>query len=162
MLRALYVCRSNSCKDRKPFILISFAQMTRKIISRSKEIFGNIRRRITPAFLIMIALSFIFWYSGKLQYTYTAELPVTVVVEGERVRAVCMVEGTGHNILSARYFKRKTIKLRRTDINLIPVEGASNTYEITPEALQNIISVRNSSLKVLSVSKVPFIVLEDL
>lgn len=135
--------------------------MTRKIISRSKEILGNIRRRITPAFLIMIALSFIFWYSGKLQYTYTAELPVTVVVEGERVRAVCMVEGTGHNILSARYFKRKTIKLQRSEVELLPIDGVSNTYEISPTSLQNIISVRNSSLKVLSVSRMPFVMLED-
>lgn len=135
--------------------------MTRKIISRSKEIFGNIRRRITPAFLIMIALSFIFWYSGKLQYTYTAEIPVTVEIEGERVRTTCVVEGTGHNIISARYFKRKTIKLQRSEVELLPIDGVSNTYEISPTSLQNIISVRNSSLKVLSVSRMPFVMLED-
>ena len=136
--------------------------MTKKILDKGKEVYGKVKQRITPAFLVMVVLSLIFWYTGKLQYTYTTELPVTVVIEGERVRATCLVEGTGHNILSARYFKRKTIKLRRTDVELLPVEGASDTYEISPTSLQNIISVRNSSLKVLSVSNVPFIVLEDL
>lgn len=109
----------------------------------------------------MIALSFIFWYSGKLQYTYTAEIPVTVEIEGERVRTTCVVEGTGHNIISARYFKRKTIKLQRSEVELLPIDGVSNTYEISPTSLQNIISVRNSSLKVLSVSRMPFVMLED-
>ena len=136
--------------------------MTKRILDKGKEICRKIKRRLTPEFLIMVALAFIFWYSGKLQYTYTAEVPVTVQIEGERVRTTCVVEGTGHNILSVRYFKRKTIKLSRTEVELLPVDGASNTYQISPSSLQNIISVRNSSLKVLSVSSVPFIVLEDL
>lgn len=135
--------------------------MTKKILDKGKEVYGRVKRRITPAFLVMVALSFIFWYSGKLQYTYTAEVPVVVAIEGERLRVTCTVEGTGHNIVAARYFKRKTIKLRRTEIELEPVEGVSNTYKISPESLQNIISVRNSSLKVLAVSRVPFLVLED-
>ncbi len=135
--------------------------MTKKILDKGKEVYSSVKRRITPAFLVMVALSFIFWYSGKLQYTYTAELPVTVQIEGERVRTTCVVEGTGHNILSARYFKRKTIKLQRSEVELLPIDGVSNTYEISPTSLQNIISVRNSSLKVLSVSRMPFVILED-
>ncbi len=135
--------------------------MTKKILDKGKEVYGRVKRRITPAFLVMVALSFIFWYSGKLQYTYTAEIPVTVEIEGERVRTTCVVEGTGHNIISARYFKRKTIKLQRSEVELLPIDGVSNTYEISPTSLQNIISVRNSSLKVLSVSRMPFVILED-
>ncbi len=135
--------------------------MTKKILDKGKEVYGRVKRRITPAFLVLVALSFIFWYSGKLQYTYTAEIPVTVEIEGERVRTTCVVEGTGHNIISARYFKRKTIKLQRSEVELLPIDGVSNTYEISPTSLQNIISVRNSSLKVLSVSRMPFVMLED-
>ncbi len=135
--------------------------MTRKIIDKGKSLFASIKRRITPAFLVTLALALIFWYSGKLQYTYTAEVPVSVVIEGERHRVTCVVEGTGHNIVSARYFKRKTIKVRRGEIELIPVEGASDTYEISSASLQNLISVRNPSLKVLSVSQMPFIVLKE-
>lgn len=135
--------------------------MTRKIINNGKELIGKVKRRITPAFLITLAMAVIFWYSGKLGYTYTTEIPVSVQIEGQRVRTTCMVEGTGHNILSARYFKRRTVKLQRFDVELMLVDGESNTYEISPTSLQNALSVRNSSLKIISVSRMPFIVLEE-
>ncbi len=131
--------------------------MTRKIIDKGKTLFGNLKRRITPAFLVTLAMALIFWYSGKLQYTYTAEVPVSVVIDGERHRVTCVVEGTGHNIVSARYFKRKTIKVRTGEVDMIPVDGVSDTYEVTPASLQHLISVRNPSLKVLSVSHLPYI-----
>lgn len=135
--------------------------MTRKIINNGKELIGKVKRRITPAFLITLAMAVIFWYSGKLGYTYTTEIPVSVQIEGQRVRTTCMVEGTGHNILSARYFKRRTVKLQRFDVELMLVDEESNTYEISPTSLQNALSVRNSSLKIISVSRMPFIVLEE-
>ena len=135
--------------------------MTKKLIDRSKTLFRNIKSRITPAFLITLAMAFIFWYSGKLKYTYTAEVPVSVMIEGERYRVTCMVEGTGHNIVSARYFKHRTLKIRRGEVELIPIEGASDTYEVSTTSLQNLISVRNPSLKVLSVSQLPYIQLSE-
>ena len=135
--------------------------MTQQLINRGKEIAGSIRRRITPAFLVALFLSFIFWYSGKLKYNYTAEIPLTVVIEQERHRVTCMVEGTGHNIISTRYFNRKKTKLRRSDLEFIPVEGVSNTYQVTSESLQNALSVRNANLKFISVSALPYINLED-
>lgn len=135
--------------------------MTRKIIDKSKKLWGAVRKRITPAFLVTLVLALIFWYSGKLQYTYTTTIPFTVEIEGDRVRTTCMVEGTGHNLLSARYFKRRVVKLQRFDVELLSVDGVSNTYEISPTSLQNILSVRNPNLKILSVSRMPFIILKE-
>lgn len=135
--------------------------MTKKILDKGKEIVGSVRQRITPAFLVALGLALIFWYSGKLQYTYTAEVPVTVIIEGDRHRATCVMEGTGHSIMGARYFKRKTVKLQRTDVEMIPVEGMSNTWDVAPESLQSAISVRYPSLKVLSVSRLPYIILDE-
>lgn len=135
--------------------------MTKHILTKGKELYGKIRKRITPAFLVALALSLIFWYSGKLQYTYTAEVPVTISIEGERLRTTCVVEGSGHNIVAARYFKHRVIKLQRFEVELMPVEGVSNTYEVSPESLKSIITVRNPSLKVISVSRLPFIILND-
>ncbi len=135
--------------------------MKSKIVKRGKEIARRLRRHITPPFLLALALSLIFWYSGKLRHTYTAEIPVTVVIEGERHRATCVVEGTGHNIVSSRYFRRKRVKLRRSDVELIPVDGISNTYKVTSSSLQNAISVRNPSLKIVSVSQLPYISFDE-
>lgn len=135
--------------------------MTKKLIDKSKTLFHNIKNRITPAFLVTLAMALIFWYSGKLQYTYTTTIPFTVEIEGDRVRTTCMVEGTGHNLLSARYFKRRVVKLQRFDVDLLSVDGVSNTYEISPTSLQNILSVRYPNLKIVSVSRMPFIVLKE-
>ncbi len=135
--------------------------MTRKLVDKSKALWGTIRKRITPAFLVTLALALIFWYSGKLQYTYTTTLPFTVEIEGDRVRTTCMVEGTGHNLLSARYLKRRVVKLQRFDVDLLSVDGAANTYEISPSSLQNILSVRYPNIKILSVSRMPFIVFNE-
>ena len=135
--------------------------MTRRIIDKSKKLWGAIRKRITPAFLVTLVLALIFWYSGKLQYTYTTTIPFTVEIEGDRVRTTCMVEGTGHNLLSARYFKRRVVKLQRFDVELLSVDGVSNTYEISPTSLQTILSVRNPNIKILSVSRMPFIILKE-
>ena len=135
--------------------------MTKKILDKGMEIAGMVKQRITPAFLVALGLALIFWYSGKLKYTYTAEVPVTVIIEGERHRATCIMEGTGHSIIGARYFKRKMVKLQRTDIEMKPVEGMSDTWEVAPESLQSAISVRYPSLKVLSVSRLPYIILEE-
>lgn len=131
--------------------------MAHKIIDEGKALLRGIKKRITPAFLVTLVLATIFWYSGKLQHTYTAEVPVNVVIDGERHRVMCVVEGTGHNIISARYFKRKTIKVRQGEVDMIPVQGVSDTYEVSSASLQNLISVRSPSLKVISVSHLPYI-----
>lgn len=135
--------------------------MKQEIISGCKSLVGKVKKYITPAFLVALTMSFIFWYSGKLRYTYTAEIPISVVIEGDRHRITCMVEGTGHNIVSARYFKRLKVKLRRSDVELIPVDGMSSTYEVSSASLQNAISVRNPSLKIVSVSQMPYLIFEE-
>ena len=49
--------------------------------------------RITPVFLVMLGLTFVLWYASKLQYTYTAKVPVYVSIGDERHRVECVVEG---------------------------------------------------------------------
>lgn len=121
---------------------------------------AHIGRKVTPLFLVMLGLSFVLWYVSKLQYSYTAEVPVVVSVEGDRHRVTCVVQGSGHNILSARYFKRKPVKLKRGDVELTPVEGEVNTWEVGQESLRNAIAIRNADIKVVSVSRMPYITFE--
>lgn len=121
----------------------------------------HIGRRVTPLFLAMLGLSCLLWYVSKLQYSYTAQMPVVVSVEGERHRVTCVVQGSGHNIISSRYFKRRVIKLKRSDVELLPVDGMEDTYEVATASLLNAISIRNADLKVVSVSRMPYITLEE-
>lgn len=125
--------------------------MAEKIIARIEEYWKTFRSRVSTAFLISLGLSLIFWYSGKLQYTYTTEIPMNVVIEGEKYRVTCVVEGTGHNILSARYFGRRTVKLNPAEITTVAIEGEEGARMITPESLQSAIALRYSEIKINSV-----------
>lgn len=122
---------------------------------------AHIGSKLTPMFLVMLALSLTLWYVSKLQYSYTAEVPVSVSIEGDRHRVTCVVQGSGHNILATRYFKPKGIRLKRYDVELLPVEGMENTWEVTPESLLNALSIRNADIKIVSVSRMPYIQLDD-
>lgn len=126
--------------------------MKNKILESIKKGWCSLRSRVSSAFLVSLFLSFIFWYSGKLQYTYTAEVPITVVIDGENYRVSCVVETTGHNIISARFFNRHKVKLNSSDLTILPVEGSEGKRKITPESLQNAISLRYSDLKVSAVN----------
>lgn len=121
-------------------------------IKQIKHGWKSFRSKISSAFIVSLFLSFIFWYSGKLQYTYTAEIPITVIVDGESHSVSCVVEATGHNIISARFFNRHEVKLNSSELTIIPVEGSTTKRRITPESLQNAISLRYSDLKVSAVS----------
>lgn len=125
--------------------------MKEKVIARIKEYWKFFRSRVSTAFLVSLGLSFIFWYSGKLQYTYTTEMPLNVILEGEKYRVTCVVEGTGHSILSARYFERRTVKLNSSEVVVIPVDDEEGTRLVTPESLQSALALRYSEIKINSV-----------
>ena len=135
------------------------------LMNKITKIYQNIQEwlrihlgsRITSAFLIILGLTVVLWYASKLKYTYTAKIPVVVTIGDDRHRLECLVEGTGHNIVSARYFKRKKIKLKYADVQLVEVDGMENTYEVVSSSLFDALSMRFSDLKVVSVGNYPFI-----
>lgn len=126
--------------------------MRNKILNSIKSGWRKFRTNVSSAFIVSLFLSFIFWYSGKLQYTYTAEIPITVIIDGESHTVSCVVEATGHNIISARFLDRHKVKLNSSDLTIIPMEGSATKRKVTPESLQNAISLRYSDLKVSAVS----------
>lgn len=129
-----------------------------KIYRRIGEWYKNhISWRLTPLFLAMLCISFIMWYASKLQYTYTASVPMMVTVDGHRHRIECVVEGSGHNILSMQFFNRKKIKLKVEDVELLPVEGMENAYKVSNQSLQSAISLRTPDIKIISVGDFPFL-----
>lgn len=117
----------------------------------------NLGSRITSAFLIMLGLAVVLWYVTKLQYTYTAKVPITVTIGDHRHRVECVVEGTGHNIVSARYFRHKKVKLKYSDVELVQVDEFEGTYQVSPESLQRAITGQFSDLKLVSVGNYPFV-----
>ncbi len=116
------------------------------------RLFGE---RLSPVFLIMLGLSALMWYLSKLDYTYTAEVPVVVRFEGENYRVSCMAEGTGHQLLAYRFYKRRVLNLDSNEVVLTPVPEKDGYFSVDPVTLQNAISVRNSDIRIISVGSTP-------
>ena len=134
-----------------PLIKNVFTLMT-KIKEFWNKVFGA---RLSPAFLVMLGLSLLMWYLSKLDYTYTAEVPVSLRFEGEKYRVMCMAEGTGRQIVGHRWFARRAISLDTSKVVLLPVEGKDGYYSIEAGSLQNFISVNHSDLRIISIGTPP-------
>lgn len=131
-------------------------------MSRIKEFWTKVcGARLSPAFLVMLALSALMWYLSKLDYTYTAEVPVTIRYEGDKYRVMCMAEGTGRQIVGYRWFAHRALTLDTSKVELLPVEGKDGYFAIEPTSLQNFISVHNADLRIISIGTTPELRLGD-
>lgn len=115
----------------------------------------KLRKYISPVFITMLVVSFALWYMIKLGYTYTAEMPVNVNIEGREVRATVVFEATGYRLMSYRFSSRKNISVQWSDLEVTPSSSNPQAVVVSPFALQNIVSVRNPDIKVVSMGNIP-------
>lgn len=114
-----------------------------------------IKRHLSAAMIPCLLLSFLLWYIIKLGYTYTANIPVNVTIEGQHVRVNCLVEATGYRLFAHRYVFNDDIELQLAEVDAAPSVINKGNYVINPYALQNIISLRNGDLRIISVGELP-------
>lgn len=130
--------------------------------NKMKDFFRTFfQKYVNPVFLLFLLLSICLWYVIKLGHTYRAEVPVSVNIEGQRFRVVCMAEGTGYRIFAHRFLRQSDVNLTLRDVQASPSMANQGHYVINPVALQNAISLRNSDLRILSVGDVPEIEMEE-
>lgn len=115
----------------------------------------SIRRIISPAFLVVLLISFSMWFLTKLSHDYTAEIPVRVEVDGAKFRVTCTARGSGYRILSNRMFSKSKLSLKTNDIALSPSPGNYGYYVISPTSLLHAINMSKSDLDILSVDDIP-------
>ncbi|MFR9523724.1 MAG: hypothetical protein SNH94_04040 [Rikenellaceae bacterium] len=108
---------------------------------------------ISPAFFVMLTASFILWFIAKLSYSYTTDLGIDVKVGGAKFNVVCVVEGVGTNLFGYRLYKGGKISIPLGDLKYERDDLGS--VIIDPQSLQNILSVRYSDIKVVSISAIP-------
>ena len=108
----------------------------------------------SPVFLTMLGISFILWYGFKLSYVYTAEVPISVKINGDKYRVRCLVEARGSELWSHRLSLKDNINIALSE--LAPqIDSASKYYIINTTMLSSAIMQRNSSLKVIEVIDSP-------
>ena len=116
---------------------------------------SKLRKYISPAFVVMLVMSFFLWYMIKLGYTYTAEMPVNINIAGHEVKGTVVVEGVGYRLASYRFSNRKNISLDWGDVEVTPSSTDPQAVVISPFSLQNIISMRNPDIRVVSMGVIP-------
>lgn len=119
----------------------------------------QLRKFVSVPFLIMLFLAFSLWYAIKLGYTYQAEVPFEVVVDGHEFKVKCMVEGQGARLFARRLYGNNEIILDWGDLDVSTSAANPGAVVISPYSLQNAISAQSTDIKVLSVGPVPEIVL---
>lgn len=114
-------------------------------------------RYVSPVFLALLVASFILWYIAKLSYTYTTDQVVRLDVDGQQFEVTCVVEGVGTNLFGYRVYMNKTLHVPLSDLKYMRSreEGHENKIIIDPQSLQNVISVKFSDIKVVSVRAIP-------
>lgn len=128
-----------------------------------KDFLQWLRHYISPAFLILLFASLVLWYIAKLSYTYTTDLDIDVKVADSKFEVECVVEGVGTNLFGYRLYKggKVTIPLSELSYTRSDVVGNGDEIIISPQSLQNAISVRYSDIKVISISAIPSITLSQ-
>ncbi len=115
----------------------------------------NLRRFISPVFLVMLFISFSMWYLTKLNDEYTAGIPVTVNIGGNEFRVECMATASGRQLLRYRVFQRSRVELGFEDVETTPSVLNTGYYVISPSSLQSAISQANNNIRIVSVGDIP-------
>lgn len=126
-----------------------------------KSIRRDIKKYMSPTFLIMLLIAFALWYIKKLGYTYRSEVPLTVVAMGQKVKVGCTAEGTGYRLLAYKSLMSTRIEMAADELRELPPSAAGKVYRIDALALQNAVSVKLKELKILSVGAAPEIIVPD-
>ena len=113
------------------------------------------RRLVSPAFLVILFISFSMWYLAKLNGDYTAEIPVSVSIGGNELKVTCVASASGRQLLSLRVFRRSRVELDFDDVETTPSMLNPGCYVISPSSLQNAISVANNNIRIISISDIP-------
>lgn len=123
---------------------------------REKRKKFEIKKYVSPIFLVMLAISFAMWYLTKLSANYTdVEVPVIVDVDGNKFRVTCIAEGPGYRLMAHRSFGKSRVNLRFEEVDTTPSVVNPGRYVISPSSLQRAISLRNTDIKIVGISDIP-------
>lgn len=95
------------------------------------------------------------WCMTKLGYSYTAEIPVFVDVDGNKFKVTCVAEGVGYNLFAHRTYRKSRVVLKFSDVDTTPSMVNPGKYVVSPNSLQTAISRRVNDVKINVVRDIP-------
>ena len=144
------------------YFFYNFVFTMRRILDIIKNGCLRVKGWISPVFITLMCVSFLFWYILKLQYIYTTDFNVHLNIDGERVKVPCVVEGKGSYLVGYRlYSKEQKIALADLKYSVEQEHSAEGDeivgewYVLDPQSVQSAISVRFSDIKIISLGDIP-------
>lgn len=121
------------------------------------NIFTYVRRYVSPAFIVLLAASFILWYIAKLNYTYTTGQTVHIDVDGQLFDVECTVEGVGTNLFGYKVYMGKTMRIPLSELKYkrSREEGHDGKIILDSQSLQNALAKKFSDIKIISLDVIP-------
>ena len=135
----------------------------RRIWQMIIKIYNQLKKYISPVFIMLFVAAFTLWYIAKLNYNYTTELDVNIRIDDQRFSVPCVVEGKGTNlfgyVISTSRLHIPLSELEYTVMREVTELGAEPSdkmrLHLKPESVKNAISVRLSDINIRSVGNIP-------
>ena len=114
------------------------------------------KQLLSPVFITLLIASLILWYVSKLGYTYTTEMPVTINIDGQKIKVTCMVEGRGTALWGQRMSLRNKINIKLADLRTRPSDNPPYII-IDSASLSKVMSLKANSgdFRIISVTEIP-------
>ncbi len=115
-----------------------------------------LRQALSPAFLLILAGSVVLWYTSKLGYDYTTEMPMNVRIDDQKYRLSAIVSGRGSTLVAWRMSLKSRLNISLDELTTSPApDSLGGGVLIAPESLQKALSDRLTSLQVVEVIDAP-------
>ncbi len=112
----------------------------------------SFRRMTTPAFLVMLLISFVLWYGTKLSYTYRTDMRIPVKIGDTTLQVICTVEGIGSRLMVQKAMPRRhNVVISPDHLEFQPGQTGRGEKVVAPLSLQAAISSQVMDMRIISV-----------
>jgi hypothetical protein len=117
-----------------------------------------LRQALSPTFLLILLGSALLWYTSKLSYEYTTDMPLGIRIDGQRYRLTATVKGRGSNIIAQRLSMKSRLVFTLDELASRRSTDTPGALIITPTSLQNAINGKINDLQIMQVTDAPLFV----
>lgn len=110
---------------------------------------------LSPAFILILLGSCLLWYTTKLSYNYTTEMPVNVRIDGKKYRITATVTGRGSQIVAQRLSLKSRLEISLDDLSYRASRETEGAILITPASLARAINAKITNLTIDEVVDAP-------
>ncbi|MDR2912602.1 MAG: hypothetical protein LBV38_04795 [Alistipes sp.] len=115
----------------------------------------TLRQALSPTFLFILMGAALLWYTTKLGYEYSTEIPVNLRIDGQRYRLTAIVSGRGSTILAQQLSLKSALSFTLDEFSSRPSRETPGALTITPASLQRVINGKITDLVIVQVVDAP-------